>query len=185
MKENVRLGPFQTQILKCKTRPLLGESTHVMVTPLNVSESQPGRVWPLPLGLYVLHVYTRLKMSSSKVSVMVRNMSDCPIFLKKRIQVVWVVLALLVAPAELSPEMEAVLVKETTWLPMSVTAPQEIFLKKLNLDGLSNCTPRNVAAAKELVLVFHDIFTLDGNELGCTSAIEHEIHINDSEPFKE
>ena len=24
MKENVRLGPFQTQILECKTRPLLG-----------------------------------------------------------------------------------------------------------------------------------------------------------------
>ena len=25
MKENVRLGPFQTQILECRTKPLLGE----------------------------------------------------------------------------------------------------------------------------------------------------------------
>ena len=39
--------------------------------------------------------------------------------------------------------------------------------------------------AKELVLAFHDIFALDGNEPSYMSAIEHEIHINDSEPFKE
>ena len=44
---------------------------------------------------------------------------------------------------------------------------------------------RNVATTRELVLTFHNIFTLDGNELGCMSAIEHEILVNDSEPFKE
>ena len=91
----------------------------------------------------------------------------------------------LVPPAELSPEMEATLGTETVWEPMSVTACQEKPLEKLNLDDLSTWTPWNVAAAKELVLALHDIFALDGNELGCTSAIEHEIHINDSEPFKD
>ena len=96
MKENVRLRPFQTQILECRTRPLLGENTQVMVMPLKASESQPGGAWALPPGLHVLHTYTRLKMSSSKVSVMVRNMSDCPIFLKKGIQVARVVSALTV-----------------------------------------------------------------------------------------
>ena len=34
-------------------------------------------------------------------------------------------------------------------------------------------------------MAFHDIFALEGNELGCTSAIKHEIHITDSKPFKE
>ena len=62
---------------------------------------------------------------------------------------------------------------------------QEKLLEKLNLDGLSNWTPQNTAVAKELLFAFHDIFTLDGIELGCMSAIEHEIHINDSEPSKE
>ena len=38
---------------------------------------------------------------------------------------------------------------------------------------------------RELVLAYHDIFTLESNELGCTSAIEDEIHIHNSEPFKE
>ena len=156
-----------------------------MVMPLKAGESQPGGAWPLPPGLHVLHAYTRLKMSSNKVSVVVRNMSDCPIFLKKGIQVAWVVSASSVPLAELSPEMEAVLRMETTRAPMSVTAWQEKLLRKLNLDGFSNWTLWNVAAAKELVLAFHNIFVLDGNELGCTSAIEHEICTNDSEPFKE
>ena len=54
----------------------------------------------------------------------------------------------------------------------------------LNLDGLSNWTPQNAAAAQELVLTFLDVFALDENELGCTSVVEHEIQITDSEPFK-
>ena len=42
MKESLKLGPFQTQIIERKTKPLLGESTHVMVTPLTAYEAQPG-----------------------------------------------------------------------------------------------------------------------------------------------
>ena len=43
----------------------------------------------------------------------------------------------------------------------------------------------NAAMARELVLAYHDVFTLEGNELGCTSAIKNEICIKNSEPFKE
>ena len=38
---------------------------------------------------------------------------------------------------------------------------------------------------RELILAFHHIHALDNNELGCMSAIKHEISINNSEPFKE
>ena len=71
MKENVRLGLFQTKILECKVKLLIGESAQVMVMPLKVGESQPGGVWPLPPRLHVLHAFTRLKMSNSKVSMVV------------------------------------------------------------------------------------------------------------------
>ena len=101
-------------------------------------------------------------------------MSESPILLKKGVQVVWLVFTSLVPLAELSPEMEATLGAETVWEPMSVTMCQEKLLDKLNLDGLSNWTPQNVAADKELVLALHDIFALDGNELSCMSAIEHD-----------
>ena len=59
-------------------------------------------------------------------------------------------------------------------------------MHKLNLDGLSEWSPHNAAIARELLFSYHDIFALEPNEeLGCTSAIKHEIHINDDEPFKE
>ena len=68
---------------------------------------------------------------------------------------------------------------------MTVQERQEKLLEKLNLDGLSEWTPHNAAIAKELLLSYHDAFALEPDELGCTSAIEHEICLSDDEPFKE
>ena len=68
---------------------------------------------------------------------------------------------------------------------MLVAARQEKLLEKLNLDGFTHWSPENVAAVRELVLAYHDVFALDSNELGCTSAIEHEICTENGEPFKE
>ena len=85
---------------------------------------------------------------------------------------------------ELLPEMEASLGMEARPEPMSVVVRQKL-LEKLNLDGLAHWSPGNAVAVRELVLAYHDVFALESNELGCTSAIEHEIHIENSEPFKE
>ena len=109
-------------------------------------------------------------------------MSDSHIFLKKEVPVVRVVS---VSPTELSLEMEAVLGTEARPEPMSVVVRQAKLLEKLNLDGLAHWSLMNVVVARELVLAYHDVFTLESNELGCTSAIKHEIHIENSEPFKE
>ena len=37
----------------------------------------------------------------------------------------------------------------------------------------------------ELLMEYHDIFSLDDNELGCTSQVKHNIKVTDDEPFKE
>ena len=155
-----------------------------MITPLRV-EGRPRETKLLPLGLHVLHAYTRLKNGSGRVSLVVRNMSDSRIFLKNGVPVVWVVSASLVPPAELSPEMEAALGEESRPEPLSVAARQEKLLEKLNLDGLAHWSPENAVAVRELVLAYHDVFALESNELGCTSTIEHEIHIKNDDPFKE
>ena len=86
---------------------------------------------------------------------------------------------------ELSPELEATLGEELRPEPLSVAARQEKLLEKLNLDGLTHWSPENVVAVRELVQAYHDVFTLEGNELGCTSAIEHKIRIENDKPFKE
>ena len=156
-----------------------------MITPLKAGEGQSQKARPLPLGLHILHTFTHLKNGSGRVSLMVRNMSNSHIFLKKGVLVVRVMLASPVPPAELSPEMEATLGAEAKPEPMSVTARQEKLIEKLNLDGLAYWFPRNAAAARELVLAYHNIFALGSNELGCTSAIKHEIRIENNKPFKE
>ena len=59
-------------------------------------------------------------MSSSKVSVVVRNMSESLIFLKKGMQVATVVSTSPVLPTEIYSEMEVVLGPEDRWQPLSV-----------------------------------------------------------------
>ena len=184
VRESVHLGLFQTEIIEGWVKPLLGDTSHMMITLLRV-EGQPQEDKPLPLGLHVLHAYMHLKNDNSKVSLVVRNISDSHIFLKKGVPVVQVVSASLVPPAELLPEMEAALGVESQPKPMSVAARQEKLLEKLNLDGLAHWSPENAVVARELVLAYHDVFALESNELGSTSAIKHKIHIENSELFKE
>ena len=186
VRESVHLGPLQTKIIEGWVKPLFGDMAHMMViTLLKVGEGQLWEARLLPPGLHVLHTYTCLKNGSSKVSLMVRNMSDSHIFLKKGVPVACVMSASLVPPTELSPEVEATLGTKARPEPMSVVARQERLLEKLNLDRLAHWSPGNAVAVRELVLAYHDVFALESNELGCTSAIKHEIHIENSEPFKE
>ena len=185
VRESIRLGLFQTEIIEVWIKPLLGDTAHVMIMPLKAGGGQLWEARPLPPELHVFHAYTCLKNGSGRVSLVVRNMSNSHIFIKKGVPVVHVMSASPVPPTELSPEMEAARGTEAKPKPMSVMARQEKLLEKLNLDGLAHWSPRNAAAAIELVLAYHDVFALESNELGCTSAIEHEIRINNSEPFKE
>ena len=68
---------------------------------------------------------------------------------------------------------------------MSVQEWQEKLMDKLNLNGLSEWSPHNATIVKELLFSYHDTFALEPDELGCTSAIKHEICLNDDETFKE
>ena len=84
-------------------------------------------------------------MSSNKVSVIVRNMSESQVFLKKGVQVARV-LALPVEPKKLFLVMEAVLGTEDKQQLLSVTEWQGKLLEKLDLEGLSSWTPCNAAS---------------------------------------
>ena len=118
------------------------------ITPLKVEEGQLQEARPLPPGLHILHTYTCSKNGSSRVSLMVRNMSDSHIFLKKGVPVAHVILASLVPLTELSPEMEATLGTEAKPEPLSVMVRQEKLLEKLSLDRLAHWSPRNAAVVR-------------------------------------
>ena len=171
------------QILEGKISQAPTHDTHVMVTPIGHAELKQDRVCPLPPGLQVLHAYTTLMAGCKQISIVVRNMTDQAIFLKKGVRVVHVVSAVLAPPEETpsTQDEDAQTLKER----MTVQEHQDKLLEKLNLDGLSQWTPCNAAIARELLLSYHDAFALEPDELGCTSAIEHKIHLSDEEPFKE
>ena len=124
-----------------------------------------------------------LTAGSKQVSIVVQNMMDSAIFLKRGAHVVHIVSATLVSPEEVPLEEEQVV--QVPRERLSVQERQEKLLDKLNLDGLSEWSPRNAAIARELLLSYHDTFALESDEFGCTSAIKHEIHLNDDELFKE
>ena len=137
----------------------------------------------LPLRLQVLHACTTLMAGSKQISIVVQNMTDSAIFLKKGVCVVHVVSVMLVPPEEAPLEQAEGVQVPREW--MSVQERQEKLMNKLNLNGLSGWSPCNAAIARELLLSYHDTFALEPDELGCTSAIEHKICLNDNELFKE
>ena len=127
-------------------KPLLGYTSYVIITSLRV-EGQPQETKPLPLGLHILHAYTHLKNSSRRVSLVVRNVSDSHIFLKKGMLVVQVVSASLVPPMELSPG-------DGSHSGCGIPTPnpclwqqgRKKLLEKLNLDRLAHWSPENASS---------------------------------------
>ena len=53
------------------------------------------------------------------------------------------------------------------------------------LDELAQWMTELARKFKQMLMEYHDIFSLDKNEIGCTDAAEHIIELLDEEPFKE
>ena len=56
---------------------------------------------------------------------------------------------------------------------------------EMDLSSLDSWTPELVVAAHWLLVKYHDVFSLDPAELGCTHSTEHIIKVTDDTPFKE
>ena len=72
-------------------------------------------------------------------------------------------------------------------LPPNLTTRQRQgkLFKKSDLSGL-NLWPLELAeAACPLLGEYHDVFSLESMELGCTHSTEHKIKVTDDTPFKE
>ena len=56
---------------------------------------------------------------------------------------------------------------------------------ELDLGGLDSWAPELADKAHQLLAQYHDVFSLDPTELGCTHLTEHTIKVTDDTPFKE
>ena len=104
LKDNVCIGPFQMEILKGRAVKDLTYHTHIMIVPLRHALVESEKACPLPPGIQVLHTYTMLTAGNKHVSIVVQNMTESVIFLKKGVHVAHVVSATLVPPLVPSEE---------------------------------------------------------------------------------
>ena len=67
---------------------------------------------------------------------------------------------------------------------LSVEECQEKLMASLDLLGLDKW-PAEAECTCGLLREYHDVFSLEDNELGCISQVKHSIKVTDDEPFKE
>ena len=72
-------------------------------------------------------------------------------------------------------------------LVLSEAERQALLLEKLDLSSLENWSPEVATKARDLLCEYHDIFSVEKNELGHTKAVQHKIVLKDPEsvPFRE
>ena len=68
---------------------------------------------------------------------------------------------------------------------LSVEERKDKLMTTLDLSGLNQWPKEKAGQARELLMEYHDIFSLDDNELGCASQVKHSIKVTNDEPFKE
>ena len=68
---------------------------------------------------------------------------------------------------------------------LSVRERRKVLFEKLKLLDLESWMEENKDKALNLLVEYHDIFTLEDGETGCTKAAEHKIEVTDPRPFKQ
>ena len=141
----------------------------------------------LPYGLSVMNTFTEMTTGSKQVAVIVKNLTATLISIAKCIKFAQVV-AMYVAPhVEVAPGTLEKLdeIQGIQQNRISVEWRKEMLFQQLELSGLEGWSDKNQAAAQVLLALYHDIFSLEPGELGCSVLAKHEILVIDDEPFKE
>ena len=188
LTEKFTLPAFASMIIKGRTKNtmMMGNKLHVM-TQAPYYENHAN----LPNGLYVCQSYTELKDGSRKVGLVVPNGMSRPISMNGGRIIGRVVTANVVPNAEPSPELLQELNKdeEEPTKKLTVEERQELLMQVLQekggLDMLENWEKPYADQARQLLMEFHNVFSLEKNEMGCTDTTEHVIKLTKSEPFKE
>ena len=144
----------------------------------------------LPNGLYICCSFTELKDGSRKVGLVIHNGTSRPISMNDGRIIGRVVTANVVPKAKPSPELWQELNKdEELTKKLTVEERQELLMQVLQekggLDMLEKWEKPYADQARQLLMEFDNIFSLEKNEMGCMDTTEHVIKLTKSEPFKE
>ena len=141
----------------------------------------------LPQGLTFQNVNTELRKGSKNVVMVVRNSMAHPQTLKKKSLVARAVAATVVLepPVEIRlPEGEDKPQSPHTH-KLTIRQRQGKLFEELDLSGLESWPPELTDSTCQLLAEYHDFFSLEPTELGCTHSTKHTIKVIDDTPFKE
>ena len=176
------LEPFSSHVIPMKTTEAhLGECLNIMVQALYVQDGT------LPPGLTMQNTYTELRKGSKKAVVVVWNHTAYPQTLRKKTPVARAIPVQLLSK---TPKSGSLLVPDEV-CPDPQTPKLMIrqrhgkLFDELDLSSLDSWALELANKACQLHAKYHDVFSLDLTELGCTHLTKHTIKVTDDTPFKE
>ena len=176
------LEPFSSHVIPVRTTKVhLRENLNVMGQALH---AQDGTLLP---DLTVQNMYTELRKGSRKAVVVVQNNTTYPQTLRKKTPVARAISVLPVPepPKPKSLPMEDDMCSDLRTPKLTIRQRRGKLFDELDLSGLDLWAQDLVDEACQLLAEYHDVFSLDPVELGCTHSTEHTIKVTDDTPFKE
>ena len=189
LKNKCTIPGFESTVVRARTH-----RTMMMGYRLNIVTQAPyveDRA-NLPVGVYVVPTYSELRDGSWSVAIVLHNLTGKPVHLLAGRVIAWVLTANVIPEGKPTPELIKKLDEqdpESAPPKLSIEERQQLLMQLLKqegrLDELAQWTPELTRKFEQMLMEYHDIFSLDKNKIGCTDAAEHIIKLLDEEPFKE
>ena len=146
----------------------------------------------LLVGVYVIPTYSELRDRSLTMTIELCNLMGKPVHLQAGRVKAWVLATNVIPEGKPTPELMKKSDEqdpESAPKKLSIEERQKLLMELLQQDGgldqLVDWTPELAQKFERQLMEYHDIFSLDKNEMGCMDAAEHIIELLDEEPFKE
>ena len=146
----------------------------------------------LPVGVYVILTYSELRYRSRTVTIVLHNLTGKLVHLQAGRVIAQVLAANVIQEGKPTVELMKKLDEqdpESAPKKLSIEERQKLLMELLRQDGgldqLADWTLELAQKFEQQLMEYHDIFSLDKNEMGCKDAAEHIIELLDEEPFKE
>ena len=176
------LAPFFSHVIPMKMmEAYLGECLNMMVQALHAQDGT------LPPGITMQNTFTELRKGSKKAVVVVQNNTTYPQTLQKKTPVAGAMAMQLVPniPKPGSLQVQDEVYPDPQTLKLTIRQRHGKLFDELDLSGLDSWAPELVDEACWLLAEYHNIFSIDLAELGCTHLTKHTIKVTDDTPFKD
>ena len=173
----VQVPLFGHKIIHGKTGLILqGYKMNIMTHGLEKRSPQ------LPLGIEVLYSYATLMTGGDRIAVSLRNTTEDWVLINKGVPIARMEAANLVPPVTTD-----FITRKPQTQKLSEEERQKALMEKLDLSGLAGWTDDLATKARNLLMEYHDLFSLEKSEIGQTKTVEHIIELKDpnTAPFKE